>query len=275
MSGTRSTPRSDMGVRVPRRLLGRVNYLGVATIATVLVLWEVIVRADLVHFQYLPAPSQIFGGFFQVMATGEMESAVGHTLVATLVGWVCASLVGIALGLLLGLFAPVWRYTMASFEVLRALPIVAFAPVAVLLFGFTTKMEVALSFYAALWPILINASVGVRQASPRLLEVGSVLRLNRAERIWKLRLPAAVPLIVVGLRLGLALALVLSVVAELVGNPAGVGYALSQAQQSLHPAQMFAYVGLLGVIGIALNALLMAAAKALFTGQMASAGENQ
>lgn len=75
-------------------------------------------------------------------------------------------------------------------------------------------------------------------------------------------------------RLGLAISLVLTLVAEMVGNPAGLGFALVQAAQALQPAQMFAYIVAIGVSGIILNGCLMGAARLLFAGQMASAGES-
>jgi len=101
------------------------------------------------------------------------------------------------------------------------------------------------------------------------------MRLSKASRIWKLQLPSATSHIVVGMRLGLAISLVLTLVAEMVGNPAGLGFALVQAAQALQPAQMFAYIVAIGVSGIILNAGLIRVARLLFSGQMASSGESK
>jgi NitT/TauT family transport system permease protein len=254
-------------------LLGRVNVSGVATFIGFILLWEVVTRVGLVTFDYLPMPSEVAGGAYEIVSNGELWTNLEHTLTAAVLGWLIAAAVGLTLGLLIGLFRPVWAFSMASLDALRALPIVAFVPVAVLLLGFTMEMEILVAFYAALWPITLNTIAGVQSLDARKREVGKVLRLSAWGQLWKLRLPAATPFIVVGLRLGLSISLVLTLVAEMVGNPAGLGFALIRAGQSLQPEQMFAYIVAIGLCGIVLNAILQTGARLLFRGQMAAAGE--
>ena len=255
------------------RVLRRINLLGAATFVGFLLLWELVIRAGLVSFEYLPMPSEVVQGAREIIENGELWINLGHTLTAAVVGWLIAAGVGLVLGLLIGLFRPVWAYSMASIDALRALPIVAFVPVAVLLLGFTQDMEILVAFYAAVWPITLNTIAGVQSLDLRKREVGKVLRLGAWGALWKLRLPAATPFIVVGLRLGLSISLVLTLVAEMVGNPAGLGFALIRAGQALQPAQMFAYIVAIGLSGILLNGLLQVGARVLFRGQMAAAGE--
>lgn len=255
------------------KFLTRLNILGLLTGVLLIALWQLAVATGMVDFEYLPRPTEIFGGLNDIISTGELQTNLQHTLTASLTGWVLAAFAGVALGVLLGLVKPVWQYSMASIEALRALPIVAFVPVAVLLLGFTQKMEIVVAFYAALWPILLNTQAGVRSVDKQLLEVGDVMGFGRAERVWKLMLPNSTPHIVVGLRLGLSISLVLTLVAEMVGNPAGLGYALIQKGQTLNPDQMFAYVFVIGVCGIVLNAALMILTRTIFRGQMLAAGD--
>ncbi|ONK14332.1 ABC transporter permease [Streptomyces sp. MP131-18] len=251
----------------------RVNLLGAATIAAALLLWEAAIHVGLLTFTYLPPPSDIANGFSELLSTGELQENLWHTLSAAVSGWLMAAVIGVSAGALLGLFRPLWRYSMASVEALRALPVVAFVPIAVLLYGFTKEMEIVVACYAAVWPILLNTFAGMRGLDTRLREVGHVLGLGRAAAFWKLQLPAATPAIMVGLRLGLSISVVLTLVAEMVGNPAGLGFALVQAGQALQPEQMFAYVVVIGVSGIVLNTVLMAIARGVFRGQMAAAGD--
>lgn len=254
-------------------LIRRLNPLGLATGALLIGLWQLAVVTHVLEFDYLPEPSAIAVGLKDITVTGELQRNLVHTLTASLTGWALAAVAGVAIGVLLGLFRPVWQYSMASIEALRALPIVAFVPVAVLLLGFTLKMEIVVAFYAALWPILLNTQAGVRAVDRRLLEVGDVMGFGRVERLWKLVLPASTSYIIVGLRLGLSISLVLTLVAEMVGNPAGLGYALIQKGQTLNPEQMFAYVMVIGVCGIILNAALMILARLTLRGQMLAAGD--
>ncbi|HEX2131969.1 MAG TPA: ABC transporter permease [Actinophytocola sp.] len=253
-------------------LTKRVNLLGGAVFVLAIGLWELLVRTSVLDFTYLPAPTAVAEGLGELFANGELLGALGHTLFAALSGWALAGLAGVAAGSVLGLVRPVWMYSMASLEALRALPIVAFVPVAVLLFGFSVQTEIMVAFYAALWPILLNTINGMR-TEPRMLESGAVLRLSKAAVLWKIRLPGATAMIVVGLRLGLSVSLVLTLVAEMVGNPAGLGFLLVEKGQALQPGQMFAAVFVIGVTGIVLNGLVMGAARLAFRGQMASSGE--
>jgi ABC-type nitrate/sulfonate/bicarbonate transport system permease component len=254
-------------------LLARVNLLGVATGVGLLLVWEVALRTGLVDLEYLPMPSEVAEGGWEIVENGKLLENLTHTLTAALLGWLTAVAVGVPLGTLIGLVRPVWTYTMASVDSLRALPIVAFVPVAVLLFGFSVQTEILLAFYAALWPITLNTIAGMHSLDARKREVGRVLKLGPVGELWKLRLPAATPSIVVGMRLGISISLVLTLVAEMVGNPAGLGFALIQSAQALRPELMFAYIIAIGLIGIVLNAVLQSGARLVFRGQMAAAGD--
>lgn len=234
--------------------MGRVNAGGWLAMVILGALWEALVRFGLVEYQYLPAPSAIAGDGAALLASGDLGVAAVHTLTATLLGWLAASTIGIALGLLLGLSSTAWRYSMASIEMMKGVPPITLVPVALLVFGFSLRMELVIIIYVGVWPVLINTIGGVRGVRRELLDVACMLRLSRLESLYKIILPAAMPTITVGLRLALSLSLVLAVVAEMVGNPSGLGNALIRARQALQPAEMFAYVLTTGLLGVALNA---------------------
>jgi ABC-type nitrate/sulfonate/bicarbonate transport system permease component len=252
----------------------RINLLGLATLVVLVGVWQLSHQLGLIPFEYIPAPTGVFTAGREILVTGELQQNLFHTLSAALAGWGVALVIAVPLGVAIGLFRPLWTFSMASLDALRALPIVGFVPVAVLLFGFTKQMEIYVAAYAAVWPVLINTIAGMRAVKPRSLDVARMLRFGWLETLWKIRLPAATPFIVVGMRLGLAISLVLTLVAEIVGNPAGLGFALVQAGQALQPGTMFAYIIAIGVAGIVLNALLVAAARLGFRGQMTAAGED-
>ena len=237
-----------------------------AVLVALAVLWEVLVRFEVAEVQFLPAPSEIAVAAREVFVGGELAERVLHTLGVTILGWGVASMTGVALGLILGLSPIAYRYSMTSFEVTRAIPPITFVPAALLIFGFSLKMELVLVIYGGIWPVFINTIGGVRSIPPELRDVGRMLRLSRVETIWKVVLPAALPAVVVGLRLALSLCLVLAIVAEMVGNPAGVGNGLISARQALQPALMFVYVIVAGLLGVVLNSTLRAVAKLFLPG---------
>jgi len=238
-------------------LTARINGAGLVTLLVCATLWEALVRGGAVQYAYLPAPTAIIAGLFELMKTGQLWADTAHTLQAVIMGWAIAVAIGIVLGLLLGVSPTLRRYSLATIEVLRPMPGIAFVPVALLLFGFSLNTELVVIVLPALWPVLINTMGGVAGVHPRLFEVGATFRLSRASVVGKIVIPAALPSILVGLRLSLTLALVLAIVAEMVGNPTGLGYAVVRDQQALRPSLMFADVLVIGILGILLNQVLM------------------
>lgn len=244
-------------------VLRRLNLLGFVTAAALLLVWQAAIGTGFATVQYLPAPSGIARAMWSLAVTGQLPSLIAHTLGVALVSWVIAAIVGMTFGLLLGCFPAAWRYSMASIELLRSMPSVAFVPVSLLLFGFSVKMELALAVYIAQWLVLVNTVDGIRGVSPQLLEVAKMLRMSWLERTRKVVLPAAMPVILVGLRLGLTVSLVMAVVAEMICNPAGLGYQLVFEQRALQTDRMFAYLAVIGALGVLLNAALLLVARAI------------
>ena len=159
-------------------------------------------------------------------------------------------------GVWLGLSRRAADLGLLSIEVLRPVPSVALIPLAMLMFGFGVRMELAIVAFATFWPMLILVQAAVRQVDPRLLEVSRVLGLSKRDRAWKIVLPAIVPRLFVALRLGVAVALVVAVTVEIAANPNGMGYAMMIAQQSFDPALMLAWLGWIGIVGYAINAAM-------------------
>lgn len=242
-----------MGSRVAS-WLRRINVLGLVTVAFLLGLWETLVAVQVLDYDYLPAPTAIAAGGRTLLASGELPSTMFHTLKVTLFGWLTASAAGIALGVTLGLSDRAWRWSMATIEVVRAIPPISLVPVAVLVFGFSSRMELTIIVFVAIWPVLISAIDGVRGVPVELLDVARMLRFSGFTTIRKIILPAGMPSIIVGLRLALSLSLVLAIVAEMIGNPSGLGSGLVRAQQALQPETMFAYFFTIGFLGVGLNA---------------------
>lgn len=240
---------------------------GVGGIVLFVLLWEILVRLFGSELSSMPPPSAVASGLVQIARSGFLLQETAHTLAATFIGWVISLAIGLSLGTALGLSATARRYSLASIELLRPLPAVAFVPVALLLFGFSLQMELLVIFYVAVWPVLVNTMAGVAGVPQRLHDVARVLRLSRFAAVTRVFIPAAAPSVLVGCRLSLTLSLILAIAAEMIGNPAGLGYAVVREAQSLHPDLMFGYVFILGLIGILLNALLIGAARLILPGE--------
>lgn len=261
-----------MSSPVPHR--GR-RALGFVVPVVLIAVWQIVKSVGALPYDNVPAPSAIGAALVDLAASGQLGEDVGHTLVVCLGGWAAGSVAGLLLGLLLGLSRRAWTYGMASVDVLRALPAISFVPIAVILLGLTLEMEILIAGWIAIWPVAISTIDGVRGVSPVHQDLARSLRLSRLRRITKFALPTALPKVLVALRLSLSGALVLAIVAEIVGDPAGIGYALVQAQRSLQPAAMFAYILITGVLGLLLNyALTMTVGRFVPGARLTSPGED-
>jgi ABC-type nitrate/sulfonate/bicarbonate transport system permease component len=245
---------------------GLLNIPGTLTLLAVAALWEIAVRSGATQYEYLPAPSAVIVGFEEIARSGELLANTAHTLRSVLIGWALSCTIGGALGLLLGLSALARRYLLASLEVLRPLPAIAFLPVALLLYNFSLTTELIVIVYASIWPMFVNTMGGVVSVASRLHDVGLTLQLSRRQMLTKVVIPAAAPAIMVGCRLSLGTCLVMAIIAEMIGNPHGLGYAVVSALQAMRPERMFAYVIFTGVLAISLNACLIFASGKLLRG---------
>lgn len=239
---------------------------GIGGILIFLGLWQAVVAVGALHYDYLPPPSQILWALAAMITARPLAAEIAHTLAAAFLGWILATSLGLSIGVLLGLSTTACRYSLASIEVLRPLPGIAFVPLAMLLFGFSLRMELTVIVLPALWPVVINTMGGILAVPQRLHDVARSLHLSTFDAARKVFVPAAAASVLVGCRLSLSLALVMAVIAEMVGNPEGLGYAVIREQQAMQPSFMFAYVFLIGIIGIVLNALVVGAGHALLPG---------
>jgi ABC-type nitrate/sulfonate/bicarbonate transport system permease component len=257
---------------VTRRILNAFNLLGCLVTLAVIGLWQLVVESGLLEFDYLPPPTDVFDALSHLIGSGEMGSAVGHTLRATLLASAIAIVLGAMLGAAVGLLSLVERFFMATFDVLRTVPVVALMPVALLVWGPAAKTEIIVAVYAATWPMLVNAAGGVRAVHPRLRDVARTFRLSKRRTFTKIILPAAMPALLVGARLSVVTALVVTIVAEMLVNSEGLGWALIQSQDALQPAQMWAYAVVCGIIGYLLNVALMQLVRLGLPGGAAAMG---
>lgn len=184
---------------------------------------------------------------------GSLWHNTAFTLASAAAGLALGAGLGVLLGIVLGLSPRLSSMGFLSIEVLRPVPSIALVPLAMLVFGFGLRMELAVVAYATFWPVLTLTQAAVRQVEPRLLEVSFALGLSPTERFAKIVLPAIVPRLFVALRLAVSIALVVAVTVEIAANPNGMGYAMSLAQQSLDPAGMLGWLLWIGLLGVLIN----------------------
>jgi ABC-type nitrate/sulfonate/bicarbonate transport system permease component len=224
------------------------------------------IAAMISHLQSdtLASPSAALVAGAHAFADGSILIATVQTLANAFGGLALGGGIGLIFGILLGSIAVADRLMEFSVEALRPIPSVALIPVAMLIFGFGFRMEIAIVSFASFWPVLILTRNAVANVDPALYDVARVLRLTPLARTLKIVLPAALPRIFVGFRLAAGIALTVAVTVEVSTNPLGLGYGMMLAEQSLHPELMLAYLLWIGIIGWALNFAITNAQRRLF-----------
>jgi ABC-type nitrate/sulfonate/bicarbonate transport system permease component len=136
-------------------------------------------------------------------------------------------------------------------------------------FKIGTPMEVAAIIFGVIWPVLVNSIDGARHVDGGYTETARAFRLPPAQRLTRVILPGAAPKICAGLRLSLALALVMMIISEFAGSTNGIGNEMLTAQSTFDIPLMWQVIGLLGVLGIVLNALFAVAERRVLAWQRA------
>jgi NitT/TauT family transport system permease protein len=232
--------------------------------AVAVVLGEAAFRLGHLSGDTLAAPSQILFAFIAALRDGSLVAATRDTLVTTFGGLALGGSIGLAFGTLLGSFSWLDRLLRFLIEVVRPIPSVALIPIAMIVAGFGYAMEISVVSFAAAWPVLITTRSAIAEIEPRLIEVARVMRLGVIATTFKIVLPASLPRIFVGIRLAAGIAMIVSVTVEIAANPIGLGHAIMMAQQSLQPAAMLAMLVWIGVVGVAINSLLIFLQARLF-----------
>lgn len=180
---------------------------------------------------------------------------VGVSVGNLLLSFALATVIGVAVGCLLGLVRPAAWLLEPTLHFFRAIPPVALIPIFVSLIGFGNETRVLSITISALFPVLISTLDGIRGAEPTLGMVSRVYRFGKIERLFNVTLPAAAPRILAGMQVSLIAAFVVMIASEMMGSSNGLGARTLIAQQSFAIADMWGGILVLGVIGYASTAL--------------------
>ncbi len=215
-----------------------------------LILWHVI-AVKVADAAFLVSPLVVLQkGYEMLFQTGELYPHLYASSWIFLNGFFLAVIVGVPLGFVMALSAPVRDYVHPWMTMLYSTPRIAFAPVLLLWFGIGAGSKVAIVFLGCVFPILINAYYGMRAVNREFVELGRSFRLNRKALFFKILLPASVPFILSGVRLAIGRGLTGVAIAEWFGATEGLGYMIFFAGQTLNIPTLFVGVTAFAVLGI-------------------------
>jgi len=230
--------------------------LRVAVPVAVIVVWQVAVSSGWVNENSLPSPETILKAYRELWQSGQLQAALPVSLARAGTGL----LLGGGLGLILGVFAGLWRIGEemfdATLQMLRTIPFIALVPLFVTWFGIGEPSKIALIGSAALFPIYLNTYHSVRGADLKLVEAGRAFGLSNRQIALRIVLPTALPGALTGLRYACSMSLLALVLAEQVNATSGIGYLIENAQNNQRPDIVIAGIWIYAMLGIVVDFLM-------------------
>lgn len=231
--------------------------LPIVVLALVLAAWELVVRIKGIPPYVLPAPSLIAQTL--IADWGLLSQSLVVTLITTLEGFLLAAVGGVGLAVLFNQSRLV-EYSLYPYAViLQVTPIVAIAPL-LLIYLPQHAAVLACAWIVAFFPVLANTTLGLNSVDRNLADLFALYGATRSQMLWNLKLPAALPYILGGLRIAGGLSLIGAVVAEIAAGSAGAGsglaYRIAESGYRLNIPRMFAALLLLSIAGVAIFYLL-------------------
>ena len=244
-----------------RPIMGRtalIYALRIGALAAFLGIWEIASRAGLLDPLFASSPSLIAAKFIEMVGDGSIWPHVAATASVTAAGFGLAVAIGVPIGILMGRSELINATIEPFVAALYASPQVAFLPLLIIWLGIGFTSKVALVFIGSVIIMIINTEAGVAQVEPRLIETARSFTASERQVLTKIVLPAAMPIILAGMRLAIGRALVMVVVAEIYASNRGLGYLIFQAGGLYDTAQVFVGVSILAAAGVSLTAALRA-----------------
>jgi ABC-type nitrate/sulfonate/bicarbonate transport system permease component len=251
------------------RLSGALVALGwnAFVLLVVLAVWQLL--TILVDSRFFPGPVAIFRAFVELGVNGDTG---GRTLwehswasvQRVLVGFALAVVAGVPLGLLMGLYPRLYANSRVVLEPFRFIPPIAWIPLAIIFFSGMTRFAF-LIFLGAFFPVFTAALVGVSRVEPTHRKVGLVYGAGKGWILAHVVVPTVLPDILGGMRVGLGAAWLTIVAAELAGGISlGLGRMMSNYAELVQVPQVIVGMVLIGVLGLAMNEVLLLVEKRLF-----------
>jgi NitT/TauT family transport system permease protein len=232
--------------------------LGVLSFAALLVAWETGARLGWLNPFFTSQPTAIARALVEQTQSGELARSLGVSLIEFAAGFGAAIAVGLTLGVVAGWFRPV-EYALDPFIwFVYSAPLIAFYPLFVLWLGLGTHTVMAISFLLSVTPITVNTIAGISGVNPLLVLAARSCGARPHDLLWKVALPASVPMIAAGLRLGVGRALTGVVIAELFVPSGGLGSSIAYNAGLLRTTNMLASLVVIVVIGVVCTQTLSA-----------------
>ena len=174
------------------------------------------------------------------------------TVTIAIAGFVIGSLLGAAMGYILGMSVLIEKVLSPYILGLQIAPKVAFAPLFIMWLGYNAWPKLIVTILVVFFPILVNVLQAMKTVDRDLINLARAYSMNRLQIFWKIEVPTSMPALMAGLRIGATLAVIGVTVGELVGGNTGLGYLITFGEGQANTAMVFNAIVLLTLIGIVL-----------------------
>ena len=223
--------------------------------AGVLIAWELLSRF-VIPPQFLPSPSMIALAFVTTIRSGELPRQLWQTTSVLLLGFGLAIVTGMAIGIAMGMFKTLRRILDPYVNAFYAMPTVAMVPLVIIWLGLGFEAKVFLTWLVSVFPVIINAQIGVMNVPPAFIETARAFGCDRWQLFRRVILQAAVPFLIAGVRLGLGRALVGVVVAEMFTALTGLGSMIVFYGNTFRTAELFVPMVVLPILSVVITNLI-------------------
>lgn len=201
----------------------------------------------------LPSPLDVVNALVNLGRSGELFDQAAVSIMRLVVSLFAASVLAIPIGFLMALLPLVGDIIDPGVELLRPISGIAWIPLALFIFGIGGTLPIFIMSYAAFFPLLFNTIAGVRSVDAKLVAAARTMGVRQAPILLHVVAPAALPSIIVGLRLAIASGWTAIVAAELIGADSGVGFAIEWYRELLMTSKVLAFIVVIGIIGYGAN----------------------
>ena len=220
-------------------------------------IYEAIARSGIFPRALLPTLTTVAGTLVSMIADGSMLQHASYTLYRMMSGFSLAIVIGLPLGILMGRFRAIEQFFLPLASALMPIPSLAWVPVFILWFGLGNTTTVLIVFYAAMFPMLLNAWSGVRSVNQIWLRAAGAMGADENSLFWKVIIPGASPFIITGLRQAFLRSWIAVVGAELIATSDwGLGWVIYDAKEFLNADVMIASLAVIGCIGFVFERLV-------------------
>lgn len=224
--------------------------LGATGLLLVAVIWDLSIRLGYLPEQDMPGPIPVAGAFADQVHTTRFWTAIRHTITGAWIGLTIAFVIALVVGVAMGTNEYIRRALRPIVEFLRPVPSIALVPMAIVIWGPTTRSSTFLVAFACTWVLIVQVIAGVASVDDTASMTARSFGLTRWERLRWLTVPSAMPFVMTGLRICTGISLIISVAAELIIGTPGIGSLIRQEHNLLALDRMYALVVAAGLLGI-------------------------